>query len=351
MDFSIIWIALFVLALALVLMGFLMFLLLQKRRNIRYERRKKSYKEKLKPVVQQVVLSGEEGHSRLIQNEQIVYEVLAELLEELTATLKDPFVKMRVNSFAQWTMKDYYTRLLHHRRFSLRMNALYQIEDFKVQSFQEMLWHRYKNKTYRNIAEHYQLVRTLSALGSQELIYDLLGTHERYPKFLYKEVLRRLPKVDTEGFIEQCDTLPLSFQQAVVEWIGETRDYSRISFLEERLESDSFELRISLLKVLETFGYVSRHDAVLALATSDYFQERMMVARIAKVTEKERYKFVLVNLLSDSNWFVRQAAGGALTVYQDGDMILAHVYETSEDPYARDMAYQWLESEGAVWKS
>ncbi|GGD11224.1 HEAT repeat domain-containing protein [Pontibacillus salipaludis] len=351
MNFSIIWVALFVLMLALVLVGFLMFLLFQKSRTIRYERRKESYREKLKPVVQQVVLSGEEGHPRLIQNERIVYEVLSELLEELTATLKDPFVKMRVNSFAQWTMTDYYTRLLHHRRFSLRMNALYQIEDFQVQSFQQELWHRYKHKKYKNIAEHYQLMRTLSALGSEELIYDLLDTHEPYPKFLYKEVLRRLSKTDTDRFIDQCDSLPLSLQQAVVEWIGETKDYSRIPFLEERLESDSFELRISLLKVMETFGYVSRHDAVLALATSDYFQERMMVARIAKVTEKERYKSVLVNLLSDANWFVRQAAGGALTVYQDGDMILAHVYETSEDPYARDMAHQWLESEGAVWKS
>lgn len=351
MNFSIIWIALFVLVLALVLVGVLMFLLFQKRRNIRYESRKESYKEKLKPVVQQVVLSGEEGHSRLIQNEQIVYEVLSELLEELTTTLKDPYVKMRVNSFVQWTMTDYYKRLLHHRRFSLRMNALYHIEDFQVQHFQELLWYRYKNKTYKNKEEHYQLVRTLSALGSEELIYDLLGTHESYPKFLYKEVLRRLPQMDNENFIDQFDSLPLPLQQAVVEWVGEMKDYSRIPFLEEHLISDSFELRISVLKVLETFGYVSRHDAVLALATSDYFQERMMVARIAKVTEKERYKSILVTLLSDSNWFVRQAAGGALTAYQDGDMILAHIYETSEDPYARDMAYQWLESEGALWKS
>ncbi|MCD5325878.1 MULTISPECIES: HEAT repeat domain-containing protein [Pontibacillus] len=351
MTITLAWVALFVILLALLLTGLLLFLLAQKGRTIRYEERKKEYKRKLKPVVQQVVISGEEGHSSLIQHDRIVYEALSELLEEITTTLKDSSVKMRVNSFAQWTMTDYYKRLLAHRRFSLRMNALYQIEDFKIQSFHEELWQRYKQKRYKNTAEHYQIVRTLSALHSDELVYDLLGEHHPYPKFLYKEIFRRLLQVDFERFLDQFDSLPVPLQQAVVEWIGEMKDYSRIPFLEVRLSEASFELRMSLLKVLESFGYVSNHDVILALKTSDHFQERMMVARIARVTEKERYKSVLVDLLSDSNWFVRQAAGEALTVYNDGDMILSHVFETSVDPYARDMAHQWLESEGAAWKS
>lgn len=320
----------------------------RKARDNRYEERKQMRKATLLPSIQNMIMRGEKVDIDITQHKRVDVEALQELLEERLSNIKDPTIQQRGQWIAETYLKEYYQRCLRHRRWSIRMNALYQIEDFQLVALQDTVWKRYKQSSYSNLSELYQLIRTLSSLQSAEFHYELLHQEEPYPLFLYKDVLRRYEEEFTKDILYHFENLNPILQQAIVEWIGEQRYTEYVSYVTPLLSHEDSELRMSALKVFVSFQYVPDVQQIIDFQTSPYFQERMMVARIAKVTRRQRFKKVLIDLLSDPNWFVRQAAGEALSHYQDGDWLLEHVVETSKDRFAKEMALQWLGSE-YVW--
>jgi len=68
----------------------------------------------------------------------------------------------------------------------------------------------------------------------------------------------------------------------------------------------------------------------------------MLAARLAGVMKSEETIDQLVELLQDSSWWVRSQAGQSITMFPQGKKILEDVMNSSNDSFARDMAWEWI---------
>lgn len=314
--------------------------MIDNKRDVRINR----LKAKIRPLLFSYLSNANSVQTRLLQKEEISYKIIEELLDEYKNISKDDGVEERICIFAKSYLNEYYERLLNHRRWSIRMNVLYRIEDFQLSDFAETLWEKFQSKQHSR-EEIYQMHRIFAQFQYQPFITYLLTTDRVYPIFLYKEIIRKIQKKYLADLFIHISSLPQPFQIAIIDSIGEQRNFSKLSLIENLLESDDVEFRAQALKVIAKLGYVSDVDKIVAFASSSYFQERMMFTKVAAVLQKNRFKLILKELLHDPNWFVRNGAGEALSRYEDGDFILQHIMQTSSDPFARDMARQWSENE------
>ncbi|MFV8827485.1 HEAT repeat domain-containing protein [Alkalihalobacterium sp. APHAB7] len=317
------------------------YLILRKLRDHKTGLRKKQIKQKLKAEIYSYLESGDDLQISRGLKDNDSYEVIEELLEEYIEVASDDEVKKRVVHISNKYLEAYIRSKLNHRRWSLRMNALYRIEDFHLIRFVDELWNKYQLGV-DEIEEQYQILRTLGSLQSQRLSSFLLYEKHDLPYFLYKEILRRYDEEEFSQFINAFAVISTPLKTATIELMGEKRDIRFVSFLEKCLRDSNLEIRLKALKGLAQIGLVSDYNLVQQFAASTIFQERLLFTKLASALKKDRDKPTLVRLLSDENWWVRNGAGEALATYEDGEMILSHVLETSEDPFARDMAKQWI---------
>jgi len=68
----------------------------------------------------------------------------------------------------------------------------------------------------------------------------------------------------------------------------------------------------------------------------------MVAAKLIGSLKEERGIQRLIELLHDQSWWVRSQAGQAIDQFTNGKEILRSVFETSNDVFAKDMAWEWL---------
>lgn len=321
-------------------------LLVQKNRQMKIKTRKEILKNKLKVPLFSYLSDGKEIKTRLFQREEIYYKVTEEILYEFRSRTKGDDTTNRIQLFAENYLAEYYRELLQDQRWSIRMNTLYAIENFQMISLEKAVVESFGYSKEDSI-ERYQQLRVLAKLQSEALLSHLF-INSTYPLFIYKEVLRR---INTDRFDqvvshydEACDLLKI----AILSMFAEKRDSSYLPLVERELENGHLDIRLQALKVVRSFAYVSNVEVLAAFAKSSLWQERMMFGKIVSVIKKERFKPILVKLIGDESWWVRNAAGEAIASFQDGEFILNHIIETSEDAFARDMAQQWLKGGEAL---
>ncbi|KIL72642.1 HEAT repeat domain-containing protein [Bacillus badius] len=335
----------------LILLGILLFLLVflivQKVITNKRTERVEQIKDYLRPDLFAYLLGTEEEiHNRWLNNDPLSIQALEELLEEAASILKGEMAGETITLLAEEWLKEEYHRRLAKGRWSTRMNVLYRIENFYMSSFSHHLWLALAENALRTEAERTEAIRVLASLQSNALARDLISLDPPLSKAVYKDVLRRFNDTYDAGFIENYEKLNNVFKQAIIEWVAETQEYSYLPFVVEQLKQPHLELRIAALKVLYLFGYTADSADVYPFSYSQYWQERMMFAKLAGAAKKDGFLPQLTKLIADENWFVRNAAGEALQQYANGTLILQHIIETHHDRYAKDMAAQWLESEG-----
>jgi hypothetical protein len=327
----------------LLLMLFI-FLLLQKSKENKRKNRKEKLKNKLRVPLFNYLNEGDEVKTRLFQRDTLSYEVVQQLLHDYRKMAKGDEVSERIRVFAETYFAEYYRKLLEHKSWSIRMNTLYSIEDFTMYSLEEVIWESFVTSGAETVEQHQQL-RVLAKLQSKRLIDHLFLNNQVYPMPLYKEIFRRFHTEKFDQIVSKYDQGNQQLKVALLALFAEKRDTSYLPLVERELENGQTDIRMQALKVIRSFGYVSNPDILAVFAKSSLWQERMMFCKIASVIKKDRFKPSIVPLIADENWWVRNAAGEALINLEDGQLILTHIAETSEDLFARDMALQWLGGE------
>ncbi len=339
--------ALVIINIILLVILFLLFsyLLILKHKDIKRKFRKERLKEKLRLGIFDHLNEGHDLKTRLFQRDPLSYEVVQELLLEYAEMVKGDEEQERLQQFAEFHFSAYYQELLSHKNWSIRMNTLYSIEELSMQSLETSIWEKFTQSTYEENVEQQLQIRVLAKLQSEKLVSYLFVTTNLYPLSLYKEVLRTLQTDLFDQVVSRYDEANDTLKIAVLAIFAEMNDTSYLPLVERELENGHTDIRLQALKVIRSFGYVGNIGLLSTFAKSSLWQERMLFCKIAAVITKERFKETLVKLIGDESWWVRNAAGEALTKYHDGDFILTHISEENQDSFARDMAKQWLGGE------
>ncbi|MFC0558191.1 HEAT repeat domain-containing protein [Halalkalibacter alkalisediminis] len=319
----------------------LIYLLIRKNYHQRKQIRKMELEKEVTLLIEEIARNKREGIPSSVKRSFLFYEVLQEIISHYIQLFNDQETSSALKQVASDELSVLYRKKLRKGSWSERMNVLYYIEDFEMKVLRGDLWLEYETKKQTE-AEKYQIIRALATLHDKRLLDQIKGSPD-WPYFLFKECFRRYGVEPLHFLIENCLTdLSERVQVALLDVAIESKDLKLSSLFDELLLADSPEVRIRALKAIFVFGATSKEQELVQFQSSDHWVERMLFARIAGKLKLQRYCELLVKLLSDSSWWVRQAAAESLARYESGLFILEFVYETSKDKFARDTAYQWL---------
>ncbi|WP_026694976.1 HEAT repeat domain-containing protein [Peribacillus kribbensis] len=268
---------------------------------------------------------------------------LEEILSSFSAVLSGNSAG-RITAAARKFLIPFYQKQLKSRLWSARMNALYHLDKFSLFELEEELIRLAgRNKSSSEASYSMRILASADYPG----IIDLLKKAGEMPEFEYRKILYRFSEKRFDEMVLGFYLCPDSLKLAVLDCMGLQKRMPYALFLEHTAEKNKGEIRLRALKAIASIGLIEDISPYLHLAQSEEWQERMLAARLFGIVKEERLKPQLVELLRDKNWWVRYQAGKSLKSFKQGDEILSSIYHHDQDPFARDMAWEWV-NKGAV---
>jgi hypothetical protein len=328
-------------ALIIVILSIILtYLIVRKAIEIRHNSKIEAYKNQYREHIFTFLMNGEFS-DRFISNTIEKKLALEDLLSRYSEVLEGENEKKNLYILAELYLAEYYKNLLKSRKWSKRMNGLFRIEDFHIRSL-ELLVKDLVNRKKLTKSEQVLGLRIL-ALFEDETLYDkLITNHSTLSEFDYRSILYKANETLIERFVLGFYQCQPALQYAILDILALKNELKYASFLETVYKSNSGEIRLRALKALASIGFVKNLNEFLPLCQSGKWQERMMLAKLlGAIGEVEGLK-CLEELLHDSTWWVRSQAAQSMKNYPNGTSLLKMVYETSKDPYAKDMAREWM---------
>ncbi|WP_059172807.1 HEAT repeat domain-containing protein [Bacillus sp. FJAT-27445] len=318
----------------------LLYLALRKTMANRNRKQIEQYKERFNPYLFEYITEGTITR-KLVPRRDAEKKAVEELLAKYAEILEMGEERKNLADWAGLHLTDYYRSRLQSRKWSSRMNALYYIEDFKMDTLLKDLFKMLgKKRTSRD-----ELIHILRILANFQFInlYDYLNRKFSFlSEFECRNILVRLEDGHFDQFTLGFHQARAELQNALLDVIGVNKDIKYLSFLESIFQSYRGETRLRALKAIGSIGYVSNLDDYLPLSSSSSWEERMLAARLIGSMRDEKGIANLKELIHDRTWWVRSQAGQALSKFPGGGAILQEIVDTTKDPFARDMALEWI---------
>lgn len=264
-----------------------------------------------------------------------------ELLSKYAELLEGEEEKANLTSLAEHYLTDYYRNRLKSGRWSIRMNALFHIEDFKMGSLLRDIFEML-NKKRISQDEIIHVLRILATMQSDKINGLLTNRFINLSEYEYRNILIRLDGKGFDLFVLGFHKSQRELQYAILDVMGVKKELSYLSFVENIFSSYSGEIKLRALKTLGEIGYVTNIDPYLPLCSSGKWEERMMAAKLIGVIKEKKGLQSLVDLLHDQTWWVRSQAGQSIMQFPNGREILQGVWDSSSDIFAKDMAWEWM---------
>ncbi|WHY78832.1 hypothetical protein QNH20_06795 [Neobacillus sp. WH10] len=323
-----------------ILVILLVYLTIRKAIDIKRREKIEKYKEIYNPLIFQLLTEG--SYSRALTPESpLQQKAIEELLSRYANVLEGEEESKRLTEFASMHLTEYYRKQLKSKKWSTRMNTLYHIDDFNMISLLDDVY----GLTKKNRLSHEELVhilRILALFQFQPLFQMLTNNYQYLSEYDYRHILIRIEKQQFDQFVLHFYKAELPLQKAVLEVISIKRERSYLPFIENSIHSNTGEVKLRSLKALAEIGYVKNINPYLDLLYSTKWEERMIAAKLIGSLKVEKAMPGLIELLHDQSWWVRYQAGQSICQFANGKDILRKVLETSNDVFAKDMAWEWL---------
>ncbi len=326
-------------AIVSLLLLLLIYLLIRKTIDIRSKKILKEQKEKYHSYLYTNLFEG--NYTRgLIPKTKIQKMAVEELLSQYGKMLEGEQEKTRLTELADLYLADHYWKRLKSRKWSSRMNALYYIEDFRLTKLvNDVLLLLDKRSSTEEVIH---VLRILASFQYPSIFEMLTQRYNSFSEFEYRNILIRLEKGSFDQFVLGFSQCQNQLQYAILDVIAVKKELSYCLFSEQVFLSYSGETKLRALKALAELGYVKNIEPYFDLLVSSKWEERMISAKLFGALQERSCLPRLINLLHDQIWWVRSQAGQAIVKFPNGKQILQNVYETSKDPFAKDMAWEWL---------
>ena len=186
--------------------------------------------------------------------------------------------------------------------------------------------------------------------GSQylRLVINKLLDLEVYPR---DTILRLIEEVDDDIY-ETMEPLlsstEIEKQIISLRSLGLKQDYRLLPWIKEYVNSDNEDLVEACLKAAYKLGDIGDDDYFRLLLTtkqSDSFEVRANLARVLEKFRTEESRVELQELMTDPHWKVRYNAGQSLLNHGSKGIIALSRQLHSSDQFAQDMAWQILHQE------
>lgn len=329
--------SLLIIAILFVLLGYLVI----RKRN---ENKRNEQVEMEKQILQQdIYLFIQDEHHPMPVSPLSKIQTIAmeDLLTQFIEIMEGEKERKALRKLAYIYLKDFYTKNLHSRKWSIRMNTLYNMEKFHMTELKTELLLLIQEKKKQTKAEKVQIYRILASFQYDD-IFSLINQPQMLGEKDYRSILTRMESNNFVRIVLLFEDCVEELQLAMLDVIGIKKDLDYIPFLEDTFQKQEGEVRLRALKALTSIGIVQNIARYIPLYQSEVWQERMMIARLLGFYKEEKNLLLLKELLHDSIWWVRSQSAESITKYKQGKQLLEMVIKTSDDAFARDMALEWM---------
>ncbi|MFE1245344.1 HEAT repeat domain-containing protein [Fictibacillus sp. NPDC058756] len=330
------WLAAF---LSGVLISMFLYLVVKKVIEINQEKRIQQYMDNIQTAIYNYLYKKKDSRL-LIPDSKIKFNAIERLLTHY-ATVIDGEGKKQIARLADHLFRDRYHKLLSQNKWSTRMNVLYKIDSFKMRALSDVIKRMLKDDRITK-EEKLIIFRCLANTNGSEMSLWFEKVPVRFSILEYRSILNRLDEIRFSEVVEAYTRYPENLKLAVIDMIGIQKKLDFVSFLEDQLDHKDFEIRIRSMKAIGEIGFLSDSSVVEHFAFSKRWEERLMATKIIGKTRVPNGLDLLGNLIKDPSWLVRSQAAKAFLSYTEGLERLYDIRFTSDDPFARDMASEWI---------
>ncbi len=322
------------------LTGMFVYLIIKKAVEISQEKEINNYKDQVQQTIYDY-LYREQNSRLLVPDSAIKFIAIERLLTEYS-TVIDGAGKLRISSLADEIFQKRYESILKQKNWSRRMNVLYKVDGFKMSSLSEVLKEKLINQ---DVSKEEKLIifRCIANNQDHELSHLFQSVPNLFSVLEYRSILNRVEEELFTNLVGDYLHFPERLKLAIIDMIGIQKKLEFVIFLESQLEDERFEIRIRSMKAIGEVGFLSDSDGIESFAKSDRWEERLMAAKVIGKTRALNGLQILETLIKDSSWMVRAEAAKSFLSYNDGLERLYDIRFTSDDPFARDMASEWIE--------
>ncbi len=281
----------------------------------------------------------------LIPNNDIEMQAVEEIFLAYVKNISNSGIKEKIRKFSNQYLRQYYLKLLLSNKWSLRMNTLYRIIDFNIDSLAAEC-QKLRKRAKLSPEELFQLLIIYSIFDEPGFIKEFVSFSTKLSEYEYKKMLIGFNSEILEQLIYQIHEFPVEYQYYFIDILGISRNLEFLPFLENNLSHENSEIRVRSLKAINEIGVVTNLDKYKQFANSPVWEERLMLAKILGAFPLEQVYPYLEKLLQDENWWVRSQAAQTIGKSKDGKSRLKAFIATSQDQYAIEMACEVLGGEG-----
>ncbi|MGG3449374.1 HEAT repeat domain-containing protein [Domibacillus aminovorans] len=286
------------------------------------------------------LIEGKVLSKDLIPHTRLDIRAIEEMLVRYTKNISGEDVLFRITAYMERYLQEHYRKQLKSSKWSIRINALYKISDFRLYFLVNDVFEMLNSQKKYSKQEYFQMYKVLATFESQNFISFLLHPKADFGEMEYKKLLYYLNQQQFETLIDQYESLPSILKNIIIDIVGMKNLVEFVPFLEKRLNDDSSETRIRALKSIDQIGLIREIDLYYHFLQSPYWEERMMVAKLLVHVPMSKSLPYLQDLLKDSSWWVRSRAAQSIHSNKRGKEILESIMATTNDRFVFDMVQE-----------
>lgn len=217
--------------------------------------------------------------------------------------------KTKVMELADQNLSSYYKKVLNKGKWADRINTLYFIEDFQMDSLREAVFQHFK-KLRKHDEEYRQCLRSAAVLQEPGVVEVLFDNQALSVGFI-KELLFRLDKSLLVSLSQRMTVEDQASENLLFAFItinGEQKNELFFPFVENILLDKRLEVRIKAMKSLCNYEKLHDPSKLPGFFKSANWEERMYAAKLTGACRLNEFTESLVELFSDPVWWVRFSA-------------------------------------------
>ncbi|MCL1697396.1 MULTISPECIES: HEAT repeat domain-containing protein [unclassified Lysinibacillus] len=327
-----------IVVLLVILFLFTVYLLFQRRREIRFAETRDTFLQNYSLPWYNYLINDENFSIVLVPRGKAQVAAVEIIFSSYLKNILDEKVEQKIKEFSNLYLKEFYEKDLSSRRWSIRMNALYRIADFKIDELLNACQQFEKSKISEE--ENFQLLKIYSLFQPELFIEKIKELTVHYSESEYRRLFVLLEDDIFIRLFEDFDSWTKNIQFAAIDTAAVKRNMQYIDQLKQLLTHEVPEIQIRALKGLYEIGVIDEIDPYVPFVTSDMWEVRLMVAKIFKHVPLNYSYTYLEQLLEDENWWVRSQAAKTIAENKEGIAKLQQFMESSNDQYAIEMAQE-----------
>jgi HEAT repeat protein len=325
----------------IILLLILLYLITRKTIENRESVKVKNIKKEMETPLFESISQGK-GYDLAYKNRYSI-KAMEELLKHYSDTVGGTLETYSLTAIAEKYLLEGYRNALRSRSWSKRINALYHIEDFKMYQLSDEVRQLLQSRLITR-EEVIISIRFLAAAAQLKEVFEFVNKkYTNLTDFDYRSILFKLDEQSFRIFVERFSECHSTLQWSILEIISIRKDLSYLSFVERVFQNHKGETRIRALKAIASIGFTTDIEQFFSLSESSEWQERMLIAKLIGFFPSDSSYNILEDLIHDQNWWVRSQAAESFTKLPKGRELLKKLMESSHDPYARDIASEWLD--------